>query len=248
MYSPESTKADRGLQGGSDRRVHAAIILEITINGGAMARNIALLLIVIGVACVVIAAVGGGLRLTPREINVPPIRSFPRQIALGLIGTIVALCGGLLFSSQGAGASDTLEAAKPIPAQPVPNSTEPVPIKIDRINGQVPRCATFGGQGDLSTDKNLWLAVLTSGSKEYFFRPVVVNVDQHHWISQKVTIGSQKTATGTLFTIYAVLVDNATDQLLRQGHFAGGINALPAGFKKEDEIEVERGPDSVECK
>jgi hypothetical protein len=98
------------------------------------------------------------------------------------------------------------------------------------------------------TNKNLWLAILTSGSKEYFFRPAVPNVDQHHWTSKNVTIGSQNTAPGTLFTIYAVLVDNVADQQLRQGHFAGGITALPTNFEKVDQVEVERGHDSTECR
>jgi hypothetical protein len=65
-----------------------------------MVRNVALLLLVIGVTCLVVAVIGGGLRLTAREFNIPPINSFPRQIVLSLVGIVVALYGGLLFSSQ----------------------------------------------------------------------------------------------------------------------------------------------------
>ncbi|MBV9161832.1 MAG: hypothetical protein JO281_09840, partial [Pseudonocardiales bacterium] len=74
------------------------------------------------------------------------------------------------------------------------------------------------------------------------------NVVHHNWISKKVTIGSQDDPPGTLFTIYAVLVDSETNQQLRQDRFAGGIAALPTNFQKEDQIEVARGNDSTECK
>jgi hypothetical protein len=124
----------------------------------------------------------------------------------------------------------------------------PVPIKIDRVNAPVPRCATFGGEGDVPPDQTLWLAVLTPDTRKYFFRPVMVNAVQHKWISRKVTIGSQDDPPGTPFMIYAVLVDNVTNQLLQQGRFAGGIAALPDTFVKVHQIEVERGSDSAECK
>jgi hypothetical protein len=123
----------------------------------------------------------------------------------------------------------------------------PVPIKIDQINGQAPRCVTLGGEGDVPVGRNLWLAVF-SDTRKFFFRRAILNVVQHRWISKKVTIGSKEDPPGTLFAVYAVLVDDATDQQLAQDHFAGGIATLPANFQKVDQIEVERGTDSAECK
>ena len=124
---------------------------------------------------------------------------------------------------------------------------KPMPIEIDRVNGQVPRCATLGGRGDVPVDKHLWLAILTTGSEQYFFRPVAVNFVQHNWIARNVTIGAPNTAPRTFFTVYAVLVDNATDQRLKNGDFAGG-RPLPPKFEKIDQIEVERSSDNADCK
>jgi hypothetical protein len=130
------------------------------------------------------------------------------------------------------------------PSLAAPNQ---IPIKVDRVNGQVAMCTTVSGEGDVPLDKNLWLAVLSNTGK-YFFRPVIPNVVQHRWISKKVSIGSKGDPPGTLFAIYAVLVDDATNQQLAQERFAGGIATLPPSFEKVDQIEVERGPDSTECK
>jgi hypothetical protein len=40
-----------------------------------------------------------------------------------------------------------------------PNSADPAPVKIDRINIPIPRCASLAGQGDVPANKNLWLAI-----------------------------------------------------------------------------------------
>lgn len=199
-----------------------------------MAYNAGLLFLCIGVVCLVAAVVGGGLKLSAREISMPLISSFPRQIILGLIGIVVALYGGVIFSGQ--------------TARSEPNSTNPVSIKIDRVSTPIPRCATFAGQGDAPTNKSLWLAVLTPESKEYYLARVDVDAHQHRWISKNVIIGSPNTVPGTSFKINAVLVDAETGQLLRQSHITGGLKALPANFKIVDQIEVERGPDNADCK
>lgn len=133
------------------------------------------------------------------------------------------------------------------PSSPSLAAPNQIPIKIDQVNGQVAMCATFGGEGDVPSGKNLWLAVMSNTGK-YFFKSVIPNVVQHRWISKKVSIGSKGDPAGTLFAIYAVLVDDATNQQLAQERFAGGVATLPLGFEKVDQIEVERGPDSTECK
>lgn len=65
---------------------------------------------------------------------------------------------------------------------------------------------------------------------------------------EKVTIGSKDDPPGTLFAVYAVLVDDANNQQLAQDHFAGGVATLPSNFEKVAQIEVERGSDSTECR
>jgi hypothetical protein len=235
---PSSREDIRRSQYGSEFGVVCAILRSRC--KGRPVNNTALWLITFGLACVVIAIVGGGLSLTAKEMNIPRINSVRRQIILGLVGTVVALCGGLLLP----GVAPEVRPPRPISANPI----NTVPIKIDRVSTPVPRCATFGGQGDVPTDKYLWLAILTSGSEQYFFRPAAVNPGEHNWVVKKVTIGSKDTSLDTLFTIYAVLVDNVTNQQLRQGRFAGGIPTLPSNFQKVDQIEVKRGTENSECK
>lgn len=152
-----------------------------------------------------------------------------------------------ITTSQAPPTPSVPSAASNTPYNPPLAAPNQVPIKIDRVNGQVAMCTTVGGEGDAPLGRNLWLAVLSNTGK-YFFKPVIPNVVQHRWISKKVSIGSKGDPAGTLFAIYAVLVDDATNQQLAQERFAGGIATLPPSFEKVDQIEVERGPDSTECK
>jgi hypothetical protein len=163
--------------------------------------------------------------------------------------TVIAAAIGHSMSSASATPPTTTITTSQTPPTPSPSLAAPnqMPIKIDRVNGQVARCTTLGGEGDVPRGKDLWLAVL-SDTKKYFFRPVIVSVVQHRWVSKKVTIGSKDDPPGTLFAVYAVLVDDATNQQLAHDRFAGGIPALPPNFEKVAEIEVERGSDSTECK
>lgn len=126
-------------------------------------------------------------------------------------------------------------------------------IEIDRVNGDVPKCATFGGHGDVPADKHLWLATREADGDKYFFRPVAANFTDRTWIASKVDIGAIETPAGTPFTVYAVLVDDPTDQELRaeqhsgHGRYAGGV-PLPPGFDPVYQIDVKRGTDSTPCK
>jgi hypothetical protein len=86
-----------------------------------------------------------------------------------------------------------------------------------------------------------------SDTRKYFFRPVNLNILQHRWIARNVAIGSSDDPPGTLFAVYAVLVDDATNQQLTHDHFAGGIATLPPNFEKVAQIEVERGADRIDC-
>lgn len=205
-------------------------------------NSVALLLVVLGLVCVASAIIGGGLKLIG-WIEIPAISSFRRQIVLGLFGTAVTV-GGF---SQYAG-SDGAPEAKHVPSSSPPNSINPEPIKIDRVHTQVPRCATFGGQGVVPASMTLWLAASGPDSKEYLLGSASVNVDRHDWILRKVNIGGPRTPPGTRVTISAALVDNATSELLQEGHFAGGIPNLPPNFHKVDYMEVELSGDGIACK
>jgi hypothetical protein len=224
------------------QNTYFVITVETVHKWGVVVNSVALLLVVLGLACVASAIAGGGLRLIG-WVEIPAIGSFRRQIALGIFGTVVAL-GGF---SQYAGSGGAPEA-KHAPSLSPPNLINPEPIKIDRIHTQIPRCVTFGGQGVVSANKTLWLVVLGPDSKDYFFGPVSVNVDRHGWILRKVNIGEQWTPPGTRFTIFAVLVNNATSELLHEGNFVGGIPNLLSNFHKVDHIEVERSGDGTACK
>lgn len=192
--------------------------------------SFALLLVALGLVCVASAIVGGGLRLIG-WIEVPTIGSFRRQIALGLFGAVVSVVGFSQYAGSG-GAPEAKHA---------PSS--PAPIKIDQGHPQVPRCATFGGQGVVPVNKTLWLAVLGPGLKYYFFGPV--NIDRHGWILRDVNVGRQDTPPGTKFMISAVLVDNATNELLQRNR---PLRVLPDNSYKVDQIEVKRSGENTACK
>jgi hypothetical protein len=127
-----------------------------------------------------------------------------------------------------------------------PTSKAPLSIKIDPVRSPVSRCATFTGEDDVPADRTLWLAARTA-QDEFFFSPVVVDPAEHNWISDNVHIGGPATPPGTILTVYTVLVDDVTDQLLRQGRFAGGIPDLPDGFDLVDQIQVTRSSESAKC-
>jgi hypothetical protein len=202
---------------------------------------ITLFLVALGLACVVSAIIGGGLRITG-WIEIPAISSFRRQIFLGLFGAVVAAVGFSQYSG-----SDGAPEARRAPSLSPPHSINHAPIKIDRVYAEVPRCATFGGQGVAPANKTLWLAVLGPNSKYYFSGPVNVNVDRSSWILRKLNIGRQGTPPGTHFTIYAVLVDNATNGLLQENRSVG-FPTLPDKSHEVDHVEVVRSSDSTVCR
>jgi hypothetical protein len=162
-------------------------------------------------------------------------RSVAFWTIIGSIATVLSLLVGIVaFTANG--------------RSPTPGSMEPESIKFDKVYDPVPRCAIFGGEGDVPANKTLWLAIFPNGPRKYFFRSVVVNAIQHNWLATNVTIGSQDTSPGSHFTIYAVLVDSATNQALQQGRFAGGITTLPDNFHIVNQIDVQRGDNSAPCK
>jgi hypothetical protein len=122
----------------------------------------------------------------------------------------------------------------------------PLNVKFDPVT-QVPMCANFTGTGDVPLGRTLWLAVLTDTGK-YYFKPVAVDMTGHKWTATKNTIGSQDDPAGTPFTIYAVLVDNGTDRLIKQGHFDGGVASLPDTVLVASQLKVLRSSDHTECK
>jgi hypothetical protein len=119
-------------------------------------------------------------------------------------------------------------------------------IGFDPVAGQVPRCATFTGTGDVPPDRVLWLVVLTPSSK-YYFKPVTTNAADHRWTAANANIGSQADPVGTHFTIYAALAEDATSRKIEQGQFGGGIAELPEGIDKVAQIKVSRSSDRTKC-
>jgi hypothetical protein len=110
-----------------------------------------------------------------------------------------------------------------------------------------PPCHTkFTGTGDVPSDRKLWLAAERLGSPpKFYFKRVFVNVAEHKWIAANVTVGAKDTLAGSLYIIYAVLVDDVTNQLLEQDHFkegAAGILGRPV-----DQIQVSRSGDGTGC-
>jgi hypothetical protein len=169
------------------------------------------------------------------------------------ITALVALFHHSLSSDPTNGARQD-SSGRSLSPDPAPSATSPVApspsvplnIKFDPVT-QVPMCANFTGNGDVPLGRTLWLAVLTDTGK-YYFKQVAVDMTDHKWTATKNTIGSPDDPAGTPFTIYAVLVDNGTDRLIKQGQFDGGVASLPDTVVVANQIKVVRSADRTECK
>jgi hypothetical protein len=136
---------------------------------------------------------------------------------------------------------------------PLPQASAPPPsisdqttlthIRFDPV-GQIPRCATFTGTGDVPSGRILWLVALTASSK-YYFKPVTTNAVDHKWSAANVNIGSQADPVGTPYIIYAALVDDATSRQI--GQLGSGVTELPEGIDKVAQIKVSRSGDGAKC-
>ena len=175
---------------------------------------------------------------------------------------LVAIVGAIAQywpSFTGPATGDTLpvQRAPSLQSPPLPQANPPIPsisnrtmlthIRIDPVNGQIPRCATFTGTGDVPSGSILWLVVLTDSSK-YYFKPVTTNEADHKWTAANAIIGSPADPVGTHFTIYAALVDDATSRQIEQGQFSGGVVELPEGIDKVAQIKVSLSSDRTACK
>jgi hypothetical protein len=65
-----------------------------------------------------------------------------------------------------------------------------------------------------------------------------VNVADHKWTAANVTVGTKDTLAGLRYMIYAVLVDDATNQLLEQRHSKEWLENIPG--RQVDQIQVSR--------
>ena len=71
----------------------------------------------------------------------------------------------------------------------------------------------------MPSDRKLWLVIQrTSTPPKYYSNPAIVNVADHKWTAANVTVGTKDTLAGSRYMIYAMLVDDATNQLLEQRH------------------------------
>ncbi len=134
------------------------------------------------------------------------------------------------------------------PNTPIPTTQNPtlLPIKIDSVNIPVPCRITFTGTGDVPSDRTLWLVTQRIGTPpKYYPKPVIVNVADHKWIAGNVTVGTKDTLAGSLYIIYAVLVDDATNQLLKQRYSKDWLENIPG--REVDQIQVSRSGNGNGC-
>jgi hypothetical protein len=119
-------------------------------------------------------------------------------------------------------------------------------IKIDPVNAPVSCRATFIGTGDVPSGRTLWLVIQRiSTPPKYYPKPVIVNVADHMWRAVNVTVGAKDTLAGSPYMIYAVLVDDATNQLLKQRHAKDWLDDIPG--HQVDQIQVSRSGDGSGC-
>lgn len=184
--------------------------------------------------------------------------TFPVSVFLVVIGIFFPVVSHIIYSKTSSPSRDSPASAPPAattgsrgPDAPLPTTSSPTlhPIKIDPANAPVPRCATFTGAGDVPAGHTLWLVNERSDTRpKYYFKRVIVNAAEHRWIATNAVIGSQDTPAGTPYTIYAVLVDDLTNQLINEGYFKGGVANIPDTALRVAQIQISRSGDGNDCK
>jgi hypothetical protein len=124
--------------------------------------------VLVGIACLVGAIVGGGLKLA--QIELPLIDSLPRQVMLATVGVVIVVVGVVGVGQQ----DDT--AAKPDDVTPK-RSRASAPVTIGAPPGyKVQRCTEWSGSASLPDDRALILAVKNLSNDDPFtYFSTVVN-------------------------------------------------------------------------
>lgn len=111
----------------------------------------------------------------------------------------------------------------------------PFPIEIDPVNIPIPCRVTFTGTGDVPSDRTLWLVIQRiSTPPKYYPKPVIVNAVDHKWIAANVIVGTKDTLADSRYVIYAVLVDDATNQRLKQRNSKDWLEEHPGQPGRSD--------------
>lgn len=206
----------------------------------------------------IVAAIGLVLIFLGKATGLVNIRyldvelTLPAGLLLVIIGVAIVVfpIGANVLASKDAnpGQDSPASTIQTTTNAPTPTTQNPAlrPIKIDPVNTPVPCHTKFTGTGDVPSDRVLWLITQQLGSPpKYYSKPVFVNVAEHKWIAANVTIGTRDTPPGSLYMIYAVLVDDATNQLLKQRHSKDWLANIPG--RQVDQIQVSRSGDGTGC-
>ncbi len=70
---------------------------------------------------------------------------------------------------------------------------------------------------------------------------------EHKWTAGNITIGAKDTLPGSLYTIYTALVDDTTNQLIKQGKFTGGVADIPDTVLLVDQLQISRSSEGNGC-
>ncbi|HKR49471.1 MAG TPA: hypothetical protein VJT72_07800 [Pseudonocardiaceae bacterium] len=182
--------------------------------------------------------------------------TLPAGLFLVIIGVVITLFPiGVQYYTNTKGLSpsqnlptSTIQATpgNTDPNVPIPATQNPAPspIKIDPVNTPVPCRSKFTGTGDEPPDHKLWLVIQQISTPKYYSKPVT-SVADHKWIAENVILGRKNTPAGSGYMIYAVLVDDATDQLLKQRPPRESLENIPG--RQVDQIQVSRSRDENGC-
>jgi hypothetical protein len=170
--------------------------------------------------------------------------TLPVGFSLAIVGIAITL-----FPSLNSSVSTTPAPPGNLgPNIPIPTAQNPTlfPIKIDPVNNPVPCRATFTGAGDVPSDRRLWLIIQRVGSpSKYYPKPAFVTAADRKWTAANVTVGSKDTLAGSLYMIYAVLVDDEIDQFLKHRHAKEELESIPG--RQVDQIQISRSGDVNDC-
>lgn len=132
-----------------------------------------------------------------------------------ILGVVLVIVAGTQRDSQLA--ASTAVPTQVTPATAPPTGTTSLGIHItdppsENPPRKVQRVISVKGYGDIPQGRHLWVFVYGPGVKRYYPHGKIESLGPDSWTVPGVTLGSSgANENGSIFTIYAALVDDATD-------------------------------------
>lgn len=173
----------------------------------------------------------GGTAPTPTP---PPVAPTPLQhdratdgsrglVALALVAAFIVVLGvGLSWALSARHSTPQSQSASPTHSQATRNTPPTLePIQIAALPQVTSRVTSISGTGDIPQGEHLRVFVYAPEAKFVFIDGDASVTSPHHWTASPVYLGSADPSdNGQTFTIYALLINDATDAAISNAQAA----------------------------